>query len=177
MIGRIFRVVRTPVTLIILLAALVYAAYWGYTNVIAPVPPPPPIPCVEQTLAKRQLTTAQVYVKVFNGGNGRGLAANVGRSLRSKGFKVTGTTNTIEKINETVIVGLGENDPEVLLTKSFFKGATVRVDDTKTDHSVDVLVGNKYAGFDKKGKTTIAVASDTLCLPSVESTSPSPTPA
>jgi hypothetical protein len=176
LIGRILRVVRTPVTLIILLAVLAYAAYWGYTNVIAPVPPPPPTPCVEQTLAKRQLTTAQVYVKVFNGGNSRGLAANVGRSLRSKGFKVTGTTNTIEKIGVTVIVGSGETDPEVLLTKSFFKGATVRADG-RADHSVDVLVGNKYAGFDKKAKTTIAVTSDTLCLPSVETTSPSPTPA
>ena len=176
MIGRIFRVVRTPVTLIILLAVLVYAAYWGYTNVIAPVPPPPPTPCVEQTLAKKQLATSQVYVKVFNGGNSRGLAANVGRSLRSKGFKVTGTTNTIEKIGVTVIVGSGEDDPEVLLTKRFFKDATVRADE-RADHSVDVLVGNKYAGFDKKAKTTLAVASDTLCLPSVETTSPSPTPA
>ena len=68
--------------LLVLLAALVYAAYWGYTNVIAPVPPPPPTPCVEQTLPKRQLATKQVYVKVFNGGNSRGLAANVGRAMR-----------------------------------------------------------------------------------------------
>ncbi len=176
MIGRIFRVIRTPVTLVILLAALVYAAYWGYTNVIAPVPPPPPTPCVEQSLPKRQLTTAQVYVKVYNGGNSRGLAANVGRALRSKGFKVTGTSNTIEKINETVIVGSGEKDPEVLLAKRFFKGAIVRPDG-RPDHSVDVLVGNRYAGFNKDAKTTIKVGRDTLCLPSVDAGSPSPTPA
>ena len=176
MIGRIFRVIRTPVTLIILLAALVYAAYWGYTNVIAPVPPPPPTPCVEQTLAKRQLTTAQVYVKVFNGGDSRGLAANVSRSLRGKGFKVTGTSNTIEKINETVIVGSAESDPEVQLAKRFFKGATVR-SDGRADHSVDVLVGNRYGGFNKNAKTSVAVNANTLCLPSIESASASPTPA
>jgi hypothetical protein len=176
LIGRIFRVIRTPVTLIILLAALVYAAYWGYTNVIAPVPPPPPTPCVQQTLAKHQLSTKQVYVKVFNGGNSRGLAANVGRALRGKGFKVTGTTNTIEKIDATVIVGAGERDPEVLLAKSFFKGATVRADG-RADHSVDVLVGNRYGGFNKNAKTTITVKANTLCLPSVDSGSPSPTPA
>jgi LytR cell envelope-related transcriptional attenuator len=176
LIGRIFRVIRTPVTLIILLAALVYAAYWGYTNVIAPVPPPPPTPCVQQTLPKRQLKTSQVYVKVFNGGNSRGLAANVGRSLRGKGFKVTGTSNTIEKIDETVIVGSGERDPEVLLAKSFFKGATVRADG-RADHSVDVLVGNRYAGFNKKAKTSLTVNADTLCLPSIETASASPTPA
>lgn len=176
MIGRIFRVIRTPVTLLILLAVLVYAAYWGYTNVIAPVPAPPPTPCVQQTLAKHQLSTKQVYVKVFNGGNSRGLAANVGRSLRGKGFKVTGTTNTIEKIEQTVIVGAGERDPEVLLTKSFFKGATVRADG-RADHSVDVLVGNRYGGFNKNAKTSISVSSNTLCLPSVDTASPSPTPA
>jgi hypothetical protein len=174
LIGRIFRVVRTPVTLVILLAALVYAAYWGYTNVIAPVPPPPPSPCVQQTLPKRQLATKQVYVKVFNGGNSRGLAANVGRALRTAGFKVTATSNTIEKIDDTVIVGAGERDPEVLLVKSFFKGATVRVDQTKTDHSVDVLVGNKYAGFNKNAKKTLSVKADTLCLPSIDTSSPTP---
>jgi hypothetical protein len=176
LIGRIFRVVRTPVTLVILLAALVYAAYWGYNNVIAPVPPPPPTPCVQQTLPKRQLATKQVYVKVFNGGNSRGLAANVGRALRGAGFKVTATSNTIEKIDDTVIVGSGERDPEVLLAKSFFKGATVRADG-RADHSVDVLVGNKYAGFNKNAKKTMSVSTDTLCLPSVETASASPTPA
>ena len=176
MIGRIFRVIRTPVTLLVLLAALVYAAYWGYSNVIAPVPPPPPTPCVEQTLAKRQLSTAQVYVKVFNGGDSRGLAANVGRALRGSGFKVTATTNTIEKIGVTVIVGTSERDPEVLLAKSFFKEATVRADG-RADHTVDVLVGDKYAGYNKKAKKTIAVDSDTLCLPSFETVSASPTPA
>lgn len=176
MIGRIFRLVRTPVTLVILLAALVYAAYWGYTNVIAPVPPPPPTPCVQQSLPKRQLATSQIYIKVFNGGNSRGLAANVARALRGTGFKVTGTTNTIEKISETVIVGSGERDPEVLLAKSFFKGATVRADG-RADHSVDVLVGNKYAGFNKSAKKTIAVDTDSLCLPSIATVSPSATPA
>ena len=176
MIGRIFRVIRTPVTLIILLAALVYAAYWGYTHVIAPVPAPPPTPCVEQTLAKGQLKTSQVYVKVFNGGTSRGLAANVGRALRGKGFKVTATSNTIEKINETVIVGAGERDPEVLLAKSFFKGAKVRTDD-RADHSVDILVGDRYGGFNKGAKTTMTVDAKSLCLPSPASASASPTPA
>jgi hypothetical protein len=173
LIGRIFRVVRTPVTLVILLAALVYAAYWGYTNVIAPVPPPPPSPCVQQNLPKRQLTTKQVYIKVFNGGDSRGLAANVGRALRTAGFKVTATSNTIEKIDDTVIVGAGERDPEVLLAKSFFKGARVRADG-RADHSVDVLVGNKYAGFNKNAKRTLSVKADTLCLPSIDTASPTP---
>ena len=172
MIGRIFRTIRTPVTLLILLGILIYAAYWGYANVIRPVPPRPPTPCVEQTLPKRQLKSSQVFVKVFNGGDSKGLAADVGRAMRSKGFRVTATTNTIEKIDQTVVVGAGARDPEVLMVKSFFKGATVR-SDGRADHSVDVLVGNRYGGFNKKAKTTVTVASDKLCLPADASVSPS----
>lgn len=171
MIGRIFRLVRTPLTLLILLAVLVYAAYWGYRNVVRAVPVPAPTPCVQQTLPQRQLKSSQVYVQVFNGGDGRGLAADVGRSLRSKGFKVTKTANTLEKVGETVIVGAGVDDPEVKMVKSFFKKATVRADQ-RPDHSVDVLVGNRYGGFNKKAKTKITVKANTLCLPSVASSSP-----
>ncbi len=171
MIGRIFRLIRTPVTLLILLAVLAYAAYWGYRNIVRPVPEPVPTPCVQQTLPKRQLKSSQVYVQVFNGGDNRGLAGNVGRSLRSKGFKVTKTTNTLENVDQTVIVGAGVNDPEVKMVQSFFKKASVRAD-KRADHSVDVLVGNRYGGFNKKAKTTVKVKASTLCLPSVASPTP-----
>ena len=78
MIGRIFRIVRTPITLLILLGVLLYGAWWGYRNIIQPVPKIPPPPCVEQTVAKGQLRANQVTVKVFNGGDRRGLAVDVG---------------------------------------------------------------------------------------------------
>jgi hypothetical protein len=39
---------------------------------------------------------------------------------------------------------------------------------------VDVLVGNRYGGFNKSAKATYRVKSDTVCLPSQ---TPSPTPA
>ena len=42
MIGRIFRVVRTPITLLILFGVLLYGAWWGYNNIIKPVPALPP---------------------------------------------------------------------------------------------------------------------------------------
>ncbi len=174
MIGRIFRIVRTPVTLLILLAVLLYGAYWGYTNVIRKVPPLPPDPCVTQTVAEGQLKANQVTVSIFNGGDRKGLAGDVGRSLRGKGFRVAKTTNTNEKIQKTVIVGADAKNPEVLFVKTFFKDATVR-SDKRPDHSVDVLVGNKYGGFNKKAKATYDVKADTVCLPSqAQSGSPAP---
>jgi hypothetical protein len=173
LIGRIFRVVRTPVTLLILFGMLLYGAWWGYNNIIKPIPPLPPEPCVDQIVEKGQLKSAQVVVRVYNGGDRKGLAADVGRSLRGKGFRVVLTTNTVEKIQKTVIVGADGNNPEVLFVKSFFKEAIVR-SDKRVDRTVDVLVGNKYGGFNKGASTTYQVEARTLCLPSQ---SPSPSPA
>jgi len=173
LIGRIFRVARTPVTLLILFGVLLYGAYWGYNNIIKPVPALPPEPCVVQNLPNGQLKTGQVVVRVYNGGDRKGLAADVGRSLRGKGFRVTLTTNTVEKIQKTVIVGADVNNPEVKFVKTFFKESVVRADQ-RVDRTVDVLVGNKYGGFDKNAKTTYRVETDTVCLPSQ---TPSATPA
>jgi hypothetical protein len=173
LIGRIFRVVRTPVTLLILFGVLLYGAWWGYNNIIKPVPTLPPEPCVAQSVPKGQLKSGQVVVRVYNGGDRKGLAADVGRSLRGKGFRVTLTTNTVEKIQKTVIVGADENNPEVMFVKTFFKESVVR-SDKRVDRSVDVLVGNKYGGFNKDAKASYQVDTDTLCLPSQ---TPSATPA
>jgi len=172
-IGRVFRIVRTPITLLILLGVLMWGAWWGYTNILAPVPKIPPPPCVEQTLAKGELKASQVIIKVYNGGDRRGLAGDVGRSLRNKGFKVTLTTNTVEKISKTVIVGANAKNPEVLFVRSFFKDSVVRAD-KRNDGSVDVLVGNKYGGFNKEAKRTYVVNTDTVCLPSVNRSSSPP---
>jgi LytR cell envelope-related transcriptional attenuator len=173
LIGRIFRVVRTPVTLLILFGVLLYGAWWGYNNIIRPVPPLPPEPCVEQSVPQGQLKSTQVVIKVYNGGDRKGLAADVGRSLRNEGFRVVQTTNTVEKIQKTVIVGADANNPEVLFVKSFFKEATVRADQ-RVDRTVDVLVGNKYAGFNKNAKATYQINAETVCLPSQ---TPTATPA
>ena len=165
MIGRIFRVVRTPITLLILFGMLLYGAWWGYNNIMNPIPALPPEPCVDQSVPKGQLQASQVVIRVYNGGDRKGLAADVGRSLRGKGFRVVITTNTAEKIQKTVIVGADGNNPEVLFVKSFFKEAVVR-SDKRVDRTVDVLVGNKYGGFKKDAKTTYQVDATTLCLPS-----------
>lgn len=171
MIGRVFRIVRVPLTLLVLLGVLAYGAWWGYTNVIRPLPAPAPDPCVETSVTKGQLTANQVTVSVFNGGNRRGLAGDVGRSLRERGFRVQRTTNTQEKIGVTVIIGAGAKNPEVLLVNGFFRGATIKVDKRK-DRSVDVLVGDRYGGFNKKARTSVSVKAPTVCLPSVRTPSP-----
>ena len=166
MIGRVFRLVRTPITLLFLLGVLCYGAWWGYSNVLAPVPVAPPAPCVPQPVNQGQLRSSQVTVSVYNGGDRKGLAGDVGRALREKGFKVQRTTNTGEQIERTVIVGAGAKNPEVLLVKGFFKKSEIRVD-KRVDNSVDVLVGTQYGVFNKKAKTSVPVRAKSVCLPPV----------
>ena len=61
----------------------------------------------------------------------------------------------------------------MLFVKTFFKDAIVRAEKGKeADHSVDVLVGNRYGGFNKKAKTTYEVKSPSVCLPSQAATTP-----
>ena len=171
MLGPILRAVRTPLTLLVLLGILCWGAWWGYTNVIREVPATPPAPCVDQKVPKGQLKSSQVTVSIYNGGQKRGLAGDVGRAMRDRGFKVQRTGNTGEKVQKTTIVGASTKNPEVLLVKGFFKNADVRAD-KRVDGSVDVLVGNRYGGFNKSAKQTYTVKSETVCLPA-----PTPTPA
>ncbi len=177
MIGRVWRIVRTPLTLLVLLGILCYGAWWGYTNVLRPVPPLPPTPCVSQPIKKGALTSSQVTVRIYNGGSKRGLARDVGIRMRDRGFKVDGESNTAEKINATVIVGQAAKNPEVALVKQLFPGATVRVEPDRVDHSVDILVGNNWnwdKHFADKAKTSLPVKAKAVCLPSIRASDPAP---
>ena len=73
--------------------------------------------------------------------------------------------NTDQAIKKTVIVGNAAKNPEVLLVKGFFKGASVKADG-RSDHTVDVYVGNDYQGFNSKARTSYPVKTSTVCLPS-----------
>src|SRR5215213_10850381 len=67
---------------------------------------------VETTIAQRASHVAGQ--SAFASGSKRGLAGDVGRALRDRGFNVIRTTNTAEKISKTVIVGADPKNPEVL---------------------------------------------------------------
>ena len=75
---------------------------------------------------------------------------------------------------KTVIVGANAKNPEVLFVKSFFKDAVVRAEPARKDGTVDVLVGNKYGGFNRNAKTTYAVKASTVCLASQTPTPSAP---
>lgn len=166
---RYLKLVATPVTLLVLLAIIVAGFWYGWKALTAPFGPDA-VPCVNKDVGK-SLTTKSVQLDVVNGGHTRGLAKQVSTQLTAKGFTVTDTGNTDERVKQTVIVGVAKDSPEVKLVAAFFPKSTVRADATRVDHSVTVMVGENYAGINAKAPTSLAV-SGPVCLPS-PSSSPS----
>lgn len=164
MVRRILRAVRTPIVLLILVGILVYGAWWGWTNIVKPVNSKPANPCVPTKVTDKTLKSSQVTVRVKNGGDKRGLAGEVTKQLKAAKFHTLTPSNTDNKVTKTVIIGNSAKKPEVKLVKGFFKKATVK-GDGRADHTVDVLVGNGYEGFNKDAKHSIAVKTKTVCLP------------
>ncbi len=139
----VFRVLRTPVTLAVLLVVLGYGAWWGYKSVLT-VPVSTANACVSQTLS--QLLPTQVTVRVLNGGDTKGLASEVAKNLKARGYKVATIGNTDEVITTPVIIGATIDSPAVKLVATNFPQATVRADN-RNDGTVDVLIGQNNASL------------------------------
>lgn len=160
--GRSWRRWATPITLILLLVVLGWGLWWGWEQLTRPPQIVPPPPCVTQSASV--LNSSQVTVQVFNGGQISGLAGQVTEQLKNKGFVTRSPTNTSEAVGVTVVVGGVADSPAVQLVLGFFPGAEVRADG-RTDGTVDVLVGNDFAGFNDGAPTEIGVPGGTVCIP------------
>ena len=164
----------TPITLLAILALLFFGASWGWQQLTKPPAPPTTEPCVPQEVGAK-LTSKHVTVRVYNTGTRRGLAKSVATQLKNKGFNVVYTGNSKDKVTAVAIVGNNANNPEVKLVKGFFPKAEIR-QDSRANHTVDVLLGNKFPGLNMKAPTAIPVQGGKVCLPK-NSAKPAPKPA
>lgn len=174
---QVIRWLRTPVTLVVLLVVLGYGAWWGYKAVLT-VPISTANACV--SLPVTQLTPDKVTVRVLNGGDVKGYATEVAKTLKARGYNISVVSNTNETIVTPVIVGGSVDAPAMKLVASNFPEATLRADN-RNDGTIDVLVGAKTdktipaTGF----ATAVPVPNGKACLPksASSSASPSATPA
>ena len=158
---------RTGVLLLVMVVLLAVVAVFGYKALVAPIKSPQ-APCDSQTLSG-PLKSSDVTVRVYNGGSKAGLAASIQKQLETAGFSVPYVGNTQTVVVQTTIVGATTDAPEVQLVAAFFPDATIQAD-ARTDHSVDVLVGDTFAGFNDQAPTQISVDSVVICV------TPTPTP-
>ena len=169
---RVIRLISTPLSLIVLLGLLSAGAVWGFKQVTAPIPVAPPTPCATQTLD--ELTPASVTVRVYNSGSKRGLASSIGQSLRTAGFQVETVDNTTIRALSTLIIGAAVDNPEVQFVASWFVEPEIQADG-RPDHTVDIIVGNDYAGLAPDPPASMALPSGEVCLPATPTPTPSPT--
>lgn len=155
----------TPVILVVLVAVMAYGLWWGWRMLTHPIDTSAGS-CVTKTAST--LSTTEVEIRVLNAGTIRGRAGDVAQTLTSKGFSVVSTTNTSNKVAGTTVVGTTADDPEVRLVAGFLPGATLS-GDGRSDHRVDVIVNDQFAGFTQDAPTTIDVPGDTICVPTAGS--------
>lgn len=170
-VGRIWRIAKTPVTLLALLLLVFFAARWGYTQVTAPNPPPYVEPCVDQSAPNSELHSNMVTVRVFNASDARGKAADVAQQLKIAGFKVPKVTNAKDKMPKTTVSGFSADSPEVKMVAGFFKKVDIQATG-RADHSVEVYIGGDYDGMNPNAPTMAKLPSDTVCLPKQPTVAP-----
>lgn len=163
----------TPITLLLLLVFLGFGLWWGWEQLTRPPQVTPPPACVTQTASV--LTADQVTVRVYNGGSTAGRAGQISEQLKAKGFITKSPSNTDETITTTIIVGATADTPAVQLVQGFFPESTIRPDG-RGDGTVDVLVGDEFAGFNAEAPTEIGVPGGTICVQTTAPAEPEPEP-
>lgn len=169
----LWRKAVTPVTLVLLVAVLAAGLWWGWRELTRPFFASQSQPCV--TTQATIIEVSQVKVQVYNGGTSAGRAGQITQLLVEQGFQTLEATNIGEDPGQTTVIGGSADDPAVKLVAAFFVDSVTKSDDRK-DGVVQVIVGDNYGGFNPEAPKSIDVPGGTVCLPGVETPSPSATP-
>lgn len=104
----------------------------------------PPAPCPpEGTLP---VTYDTIQITVFNGSGRTGLAGETANALGARGFVVLGTGNYPTNIPTSAEIDFGESGLAAAYTLAAHLDAPVLVLDTRSEPTVDLIVGESFAG-------------------------------
>jgi LytR cell envelope-related transcriptional attenuator len=155
------RKITTAITLVVLLLVLGGMAVYGYKSALAPLPEGGSTPeeCSEaEKEVSKFLRRNEVQVSVFNAGNREGLAGKTLEKLEVAGFRAGNSGNApgSAQVRRAVVWTTAPNDSSAKLVALAF-GRRTRVEVTETDlgPGIDVLVGNRFKGLDKKAAKRI----------------------
>ena len=153
---------RALITLVVVALMLFFAfwyAYSYYQDSNTPRAAPSPT-CTATSTAK---VPSQTTVNVYNATNRTGLAAKTAADVRKRGFKVSAVSNDpLQKdVAGAAEVRYGASGTaSAKLVMALVKGAK-GVKDSRTDSSVDLVLGAKFAALTPPPKTAAASATAT----------------
>lgn len=160
---KVWKYAKTPLIIGIILVLMFFSYHWAKEIVFPKDRHISQNPCVEISTGP-ELLPKQVLVHVYNSGNRTGLAGRQAAALKEKGFNIGNIKNTAREAQNILIIGNAVENLEVKLVASYFKEPKIIADD-RIDHSVDVILGNKYAGLSEKPLSGIPNPAGKLCLP------------
>jgi len=156
------RKITTAVTLVVLLIVLAGMAVYGFKSALAPLPggeasDDPTCSGTEKEVQKF-LKRSEVQVSVYNAGTREGLAGQTLEKVEAAGFRGGNSGNAPGNadVRRAVVWTTEPNDMSArLVALAFGPGTRVEVTETDLGPGVDVLVGNRFKGLNKKAPQRI----------------------
>jgi hypothetical protein len=156
------RRITTGVTLVVLVIVLGGMAAYGIKTALAPLPggkSSSKEPCSStEKRVKEFLKRSEVQVSVYNAGTRSGLAGQTLDKLEAAGFKAGNAGNApgTADVRRAVVWTTQPNDYSAkLVAASLGHGTRIEETDADLGPGIDVIVGNKFRGLDKKAPTQI----------------------
>jgi hypothetical protein len=150
------RRLTTGITLVLLLVVLGAMAAYGIKSALAPLPggSAKANSCTgTEKEIKQFLRRGEVQVSVFNAGTRSGLAGTTLDQIEAAGFLPgnAGNAPRSTEVRRAIVWTTTPNDPSAkLVALALGPGTRIEVTETDLGPGVDVLVGNKFHGLDKK---------------------------
>ena len=151
------RRLTTAITLVVLLFVLAGMAVVGFRQLTAPLPGSGPSASPTCTGPEKEvqgfIKRGDVQVSVFNASKRSGLAATTLDKVEQAGFvaRQRGQRSASAKVRRAIVWTSEQGDPRARLVAAAFGPRTgIRVTKTDLGPGVDVLLGDKFKGMDRK---------------------------
>lgn len=150
------RRLTTGITLVALLVVLGGMAVYGVKSALAPLPgsSAKSTTCSgTEKQVKEFLKRSEVQVSVFNAGTRSGLAGTTLDQIEAAGFRAGNAGNApgTAEVRRAIVWTTQPNDSAArLVALALGRGTQVEVTQTDLGPGIDVLVGDKFRGLDKK---------------------------
>jgi len=152
----------TAATLVVLLVVLVLMGLYGVQHALSPFPSSKgsttPTCSSKEKQVQQFLTRKDVQVSVFNAGTRNGLASDTLDKVQAAGFVAGNAGNApgTANVKRAVVWTTKQDDYSArLVALAFGPHTPVQVTQTDLGPGVDVLVGNRFKGLDKKAPRRI----------------------